>query len=322
MIKTILRVVRILFALIFIFACFQYFYGGSPSLVSGSAEHFDVLAHRGVHVNWKKGTYDPKKGCEATHIYKPSHNYIENTIESIGAAFSMGATIVEIDIRRTKDNHLVVFHDDILDCRTNGSGKVVDHKFEYLKTLDIGYGYTYDDGKSYPFRGKGIGKIPTLGEVLHNFPNNKFLIDDKDGSTKTVEVLVEIITNLPLEQQKLLYYWGHNKTYAYIQNEIPSVKRLLVNRGEIKKWFKNYFITLGLGEFPDECKGLVFAIPPKYSKYIWGWPYRFIKKLHDADAKFYLFIDTEEEAQKYADFPSDGIVTDYIETIGKYFKNN
>lgn len=112
------------------------------------------MAHRGVHFNWKKGTYNPRTGCEAIHIYKPAHGNIENTIESIGAAFSMGATIVEIDIRRTKDNHLVIFHDEELDCRTNGNGKVVDHTLEYLKTLDIGYGYTYDDGITISVQGQ------------------------------------------------------------------------------------------------------------------------------------------------------------------------
>lgn len=318
MVKKILLIIIVLFI---IFVCFQYFYGGSPSLISNDTNDFDILAHRGVHVNWKKGTYDPRTGCEATHIYKPTHGYIENTIESIGAAFSMGATIVEIDIRRTEDNHIVVFHDDKLDCRTNGNGKVVDHTLEYLKTLDIGYGYTYDDGKTYPFRGKGIGKMPTLEEVLHNFPDKKFLIDDKDGSMETIEVLVRIIKNLPLKQQKLLYYWGRYKTFAYVQKEIPAVKRLLINRSEGKKWFKKYFITFGLGGFPKESKDLVFVMPLKYSKYIWGWPYRFMKKVHDADAKLYLSIDTEEEAKKYADFPADGIVTDYIEIVGKYFKD-
>lgn len=63
----------------------------------------------------------------------------------------------------------------------------------------------------------------------------------------------------------------------------------------------------------------MFVIPLKYSKYLWGWPYRFQKKVHDADAMLYLYIDTEEEAQEYADFPADGIVTDYIEVVGKYF---
>ena len=301
------------------FLCYQYFYGGSAKLLSHDKEIIEVLAHRGVHVNWKKGTYDPRTGCEATHIYKPTHEYIENTLESIEAAFNMGATIVEIDIRRTLDNHLVIFHDDNLECRTNGSGKIVDNTLEHLKTLDIGYGYTHDEGKTYPLRGKGIGKIPTLKEVLTRFPDKTFLIDNKNGDLETVKVLVNSIQSLPPEQQKLLYYWGTYKTYEVIQNETPAVKRLLANRGELKKWFKHYLLTFGLGEFPEESKDLVFTIPPKYRKYIWGWPYRFIKKVHDANAKVFLLIDTEEEAQKYADFPVDGIITDYIELVGTYF---
>jgi glycerophosphoryl diester phosphodiesterase len=120
----------------------------------------------------------------------------------------MGATIVEIDIRRTEDNHLVVFHDDKLDCRTNGNSKVVDHTLEYLKTLDIGYEYTYDGGKTYPFRGKATGKITTLEEVLHNFPDKKFLIDDKDGSMKTVEVLVRIIKKFTVETTEVTLLLG------------------------------------------------------------------------------------------------------------------
>ena len=128
---------------------------------------FEIIAHRGVHQDYTgsaKGIRLNKAyltECTATRIHKPTHNYLENTVESIQAAFDHGATIVEIDIRPTKDNQLIVFHDWMLECRTNGQGNVIDHTVDYLKTLDIGYGYTYD-GKTYPFRGKGIGKIRTL----------------------------------------------------------------------------------------------------------------------------------------------------------------
>lgn len=315
------KILLLILGLIIIFVCSQYFYGGSPTMISNSAKQFEILAHRGVNVNWKKGTYNPRTGCEATHIYKPTFGYLENTIESIEAAFNLGATIVEIDIRRTKDNQLVLFHDYKLDCRTNGNGKLVDHELEYLKTLDIGYGYTYDDGKTYPFKGKGIGKMPTFKEVLYNFPDKKFLVDDKDGSLKTVEILAGIIKNLPLKQQESLYYWGRPKTFKYVQKEIPSVKRLLINRSEGREWFKKYFLTLGLAGFPEESKGLVFALRPEHTKYMWGWPYRFIAKVHKADAKLFLYLDTEDEVKKYVDFPVDGIVTDYIEIVGKHFKD-
>jgi hypothetical protein len=53
--------------------------------------------------------------------------------------------------------------------------------------------------------------------------------------------------------------------------------------------------------------------------FIWGWPYRFLRKAGEADVRFYLLIDTEEEVQAYGDAPVDGVVTDYIEVVGKYF---
>ena len=138
----------------------------------------EILAHRGLHQ-----TFDPtgitKETCTATRIIKPEHNYIENTITSIQASIDYGADIVEFDIHPTVDGEIVVFHDWELGCRTNGKGVVREQTTEYLKSLDIGYGYTADNGKTYPFRGKFVGEMPTLGEVLTSFPNTRFLINIK-----------------------------------------------------------------------------------------------------------------------------------------------
>lgn len=291
-----------------------------PSEETANRE-FEIVAHRGVHVNWKKGAYDRVTGCEAQHIYKPTHEYLENTIASIGAAFDYGASIVELDIRRTRDNHLVVYHDERLDCRTNGQGTVGDHTLAYLKTLDIGYGYTYDDGQTFPFRGKGTGMITTLEEVLRTFPTQKFLIDHKDGSIATAELLAGIIRTLPEKQQKLVYYWGPDETYEYLKTRTP-VTRLFATRRQIKQWMLRYVLSFGLYRFPPESKGLVFGAPVRYAKLLWGWPKMFLKKVHAAGARFYLMVDTEKEALKYQNAPVDGIITDYIEVVGKYFGNN
>lgn len=315
MIKKIILCVIVCFV---IFTGFQYFYPGCRKTVS-SPSGFEIIAHRGIHVNWEKGTYDALTGCEAVHIYEPTHAYIENTIESIGAAFDMGATIVEIDIRSTSDGNLMVFHDWMLECRTNGMGKLADHPVSYLKTLDIGYGYTHDNGKTYPFRGKGVGKMPTLAEVLQAFPDRRFLIDHKDGSLETAELLVNILKTLPYSQPERLTYWGPEKSLAYIHKELPAIKRLICTRGQMKRWFKRYLLTFGLAGFPEESRGLVLGMPPKYRRLVWGWPYRFLNRVHDAGAKFYLMIDSEAEAKKFADFPCDGIITDYIEIVGKHF---
>jgi hypothetical protein len=55
---------------------------------------------------------------------------------------------------------------------------------EELRTLDVGYGYTADDGLSYPFRGTGIGLLPSLDDVLSSFPTQAFLIHVRDGGAE------------------------------------------------------------------------------------------------------------------------------------------
>jgi len=299
------RIALVVVGVFIAFVLFQCFYDGEPSDVPPK-NCFEVVAHRGAHVNWKKGTYDRATGCEATHIYRPTHEYIENTFESMEAAFEMGATIVEIDIRRSSDNHLVVFHDWRLECRTDGEGEVSEQSLDYLRSLDIGCGYTYDDGKTYPFRGKRIGKMSTLVEVLQAFPGEKFLIDHKDGSMETAELLGDIIEALPADQRKLLYYWGPDETYEYIHSRVPAVTRLLGIRPQVKRCFMPYLLTVGLSGFPKECRGLGIGMPARYAQFIWGWPYRFLKKASGADIRFYLLIDTEEDLKLMETFLSTG----------------
>jgi len=279
---------------------------------------FGILAHRGVHVNWKQGTYDTGTGCEAVHIYPPRHDYIENTLRSIGAAIDMGATIVEIDMRRTADGALVAMHDYDLSCRTDGRGRVEDATLPYLKSLDLGYGYTADDGATHPLRGKGVGLLPTLAEVFTAFPRASFLVDHKDGSMETARAFLSLVLSLPEDQQKRIYYWGPDACYEAVRRESP-VRRFLVTRKQMMDWFLPYALTFGLSGVPGTLEGVVIAMPVGYLWLAWGYPEAFLQRVHAAGARFYLIVDTEEDARRYAAAPVDGIVTDYIEKVGTYF---
>ena len=53
-------------------------------------------------------------------------------------------------------------------------GVTREYTMEELEQLDIGYGYTADNGETYPFRGKGVGLMPTLDEVFYRFPEYLF----------------------------------------------------------------------------------------------------------------------------------------------------
>ncbi|OGN03952.1 MAG: hypothetical protein A2831_00075 [Candidatus Yanofskybacteria bacterium RIFCSPHIGHO2_01_FULL_44_17] len=64
--------------------------------------------------------------------------YGENTIASFAKALAIGADAVELDVRRSKDNKLVVIHDKTLDRTTNGHGLVSDFTYDELRMFDAG----------------------------------------------------------------------------------------------------------------------------------------------------------------------------------------
>jgi Glycerophosphoryl diester phosphodiesterase family len=84
------------------FLAFQYLYSGTLNEKTAKRAGFEVIAHRGVSRPFRTDNLD-SRSCTTSIIYKPKNDYIENTIASIQAAFKYGATIVEFDIRPSRD---------------------------------------------------------------------------------------------------------------------------------------------------------------------------------------------------------------------------
>lgn len=84
----------------------------------------------------------------------------ENTIAGFDLAVDMKADYIEIDVQRSKDGELVVIHDTTVDRTTNGTGKVGDLTFDFLRSLDAG------SWKGEQFAGE---PIPTFEEILDRY---------------------------------------------------------------------------------------------------------------------------------------------------------
>jgi len=200
-----------------------------------------LLAHRGVHQNYPKENLS-RDDCTATRIDSPTHTLLENTIESIEQSFTLGADIVEIDIHPTIDKKIAVFHDWTIDCRTNGKGITRKQSLEYLQSLDVGYGYTHDNGKTFPFRGKGVGKIPSLTEVLDYFPDQTFLINIKSNELSEIKLIKQFLKNRPNENLSRLSFYGNNTPIKRLLSLSPKLKGF--NRSSIKKCVASAFNAL------------------------------------------------------------------------------
>jgi glycerophosphoryl diester phosphodiesterase len=81
----------------------------------------------------------------------------ENTMASFRKAIELGADVIELDVHRSKDGHLIVMHDATVDRTTNGSGAVSDMTYDEIRALDAG-GW-FGEG----FKGE---LVPSLAEVI------------------------------------------------------------------------------------------------------------------------------------------------------------
>ncbi len=61
-----------------------------------------------------------------------------NTLRAFEAAVDLGADMIEVDVRLSKDGQPVIIHDATLETTTNGSGYVKDKTLLELKQLDAG----------------------------------------------------------------------------------------------------------------------------------------------------------------------------------------
>ncbi len=64
----------------------------------------------------------------------------ENTLRAFRRAIELGADMSELDVRLSKDGHLIVMHNAAVDSTTNGRGAIKEMTLAELKRLDAGKG--------------------------------------------------------------------------------------------------------------------------------------------------------------------------------------
>ncbi len=99
----------------------------------------------------------------------------ENTMAAFAHAVDLGYRHLELDVRATADDEVVVVHDASLDRTTTGAGKVRAHTLAQLDRVRV----------------DGTEPIPRLAEVLAAWPDVRVNIDPKDDAV--VGPLVDLL---------------------------------------------------------------------------------------------------------------------------------
>ena len=150
-----------------------------------NSKHVMVISHRG---DWR--------------------NAPENSIQAIKNCIKMGVDMVEIDVRKTKDNKLIVMHDAKLNRTTTGKGYVSDWSLDSINKLRL------KNGTGRPTH----HKIPTLKEALLT-AKGKILIN-LDKCYDYFDEAFKIIQETGTASQVVIK--GYRKTVEDVKNDFGN----------------------------------------------------------------------------------------------------
>jgi glycerophosphoryl diester phosphodiesterase len=300
-------------------------YAVNNSWSARPAGTLEVMAHRGVHHTYHREGLT-RDGCTATRIYPPTHAFIENTLTSTAEAFRLGADVVELDIHPTTDGEFAVFHDWTLDCRTEGVGVTREQSMAYLKTLDIGHGYTADGGATFPLRGTGVGAMPTLNEMLDAFPGRRFMVNIKSNdATEADRLHAYLLARTGSDADRLTVYGGQ-RPIERLRTLRPQTRTL--HKQNMIECLGRYVLVGWIGHIPRACRNTILFVPQGWASALWGWPNRFLVRMQAADTEVWIggrpdfntsSMTALDDLHTLSRIPRDwrgGVDTDRIEIIG------
>ncbi len=187
----------------------------------------------------------------------------------------------------------------------------------------MGFGYSADGGKTFPFRGKGVGLMPSFDEVLARFPERELLIDMKTGDAVDGAAMAELLGTLPRERVERLAAYGGKAAMEALADALPSFR--VMSKSSLVRAALTYFALGWTGYIPAACRDTEMRIPLRYAPLFWGWPHRFVERMDSVHTRVMLVagdgrwsegFDTRESLRSIPEGFAGVIWTNRIDRVG------
>ena len=223
-------------------------------------------------------------------------NAPENSLQAIQNCIDMGVDMVEVDLKKTKDGHLILMHDKTLNRTTTGKGKPEDYTLAELKEMRLKNGAGHKTRHQIPTFEECMllckGKIMVNVDKGYDYFKEAYAILKKTGTVNQCvmkaglpyeqvkaengEVLDEMVfmpvVNLHKEgaEDVIDGYLEHMKPKAFelvFDNDGPEVLRLIkkVRESGAKVFINSLWPELCGGH--DDDRAVELGEPEKS----WGW---------------------------------------------------
>jgi glycerophosphoryl diester phosphodiesterase len=220
----------------------------------------------------------------------------ENTLAAINLAWVHDADGVEIDIRLTKDNKIVVIH-DANTTRTSGMyGRVRSLSLESLKKFDVGI------RKGNKWLNE---RIPTLGEVFKTVPHGKFVMVEIKSSIAIIPILKKLIQKTSIKNSQIKLAGFGLRKMSEVKKTFPQIEVYRIKRVDRENIILNSYRLNRL--IKSAKKYNLDGVSLSYS----GWlSKKKIEKIKSAGLKVFVWtVDNPRRALRLINSGIDGIIS-------------
>lgn len=219
----------------------------------------------------------------------------ENTLAAFKEALGQGVNMVELDVHLTKDDQIVVCHDQTIDRTTNGAGTIREMTLEEVQSFDAGSWF----GEA--FKGE---KIPTLEEVINLFPEDVWInVEVKNFyGGRLGEVLADLLKRTNRLETVVVSSFYHKDLVRFKENSPEVLIGILYNGRDI------YDHVAYAQSLPVQ----VYSLHPSFKEI----PESDIKKALENDIKIFPYtINEPDDMTLLIEQRVTGLITDYPDRL-------
>jgi len=232
----------------------------------------------------------------------------ENTLFAFEQAEALGVDVIEMDLRATVDDVIVVMHDSMVDRTTNGSGRLSAMTLAEVRKLDAGYRFETATGH-FPFRGQGF-TVPALEEVLSRFRQARLNIEMKAFTPDLAGKLCRLLQEKEATNRVLVASFSHDAMSAF-RRHCPSVATSATSREGLILYQLNRLHLARLYRSP----AVTLQIPETLGKRKILEP-QLLELANAFNIKVHVWtVNEETDMKRLLDMGAQGILTDYPDRL-------
>ena len=220
-----------------------------------------------------------------------SKKFIENSFEAFNSVIQMGYKYIETDLRMTKDNEVIAFHDPDLKRLFNLDLQVKDLTFNKIANL---------------FKEKNCSLL-TLEDALKKFPEIHFNIDLK--VKEVIQDSIKVVENLNAFNRVCFASFHSSHTKKILQHNQNAIVSMGMKDVALFKFFKFQNKKIKIIQIPLKWKGIRVLTR------------NLIQKIDKSNLLVHVWTVNDRKTINYLiDLGVNGIVTDEPELLMKIMK--